>query len=98
MHSPGILETSLGIFSIFSRINRQPEEESGLFLKQNCWEDILCNLNAIHKTTCAFDADETTLASKPLIEILLISCSVLLLITTDGCHFIMSNCTTKKSK
>ena len=70
MHSPGVLETSCGV-------NRQPEEESALFLNQTYWADILYSLNAINKTTCAFDDDETRLASKTVIEMLSISCFVL---------------------
>ena len=41
-------------------------------LKQTHWADILYNLNAIHKTTCAF-----MLMKVALTEILLISCFVL---------------------
>ena len=43
------------------------------------WADILYSLNAIHMTTCAFDADKSRLASKTVIEILSISCLVLFL-------------------
>ena len=42
-------------------------------LKQTHWADILYNLNAIHKTTCAF-----MLMKVALFEILSMSCFVLL--------------------
>ena len=77
MQSPGLLETRLVILSNILWVNRQPKEESTLFVKQTYWADILCNLNAIHETICAFGADQTRLASTTLVEILSISCFVL---------------------
>ena len=71
------------------------EEESAPFLKQTDWADTFYNLNAIHKTTCACGANKTSLSSKTLIEILSISCFMLILVTTDGCHFGISNCKKK---
>ena len=53
---------------------------------QTYWADILDNLNAIYRTTFAFDTDITKLASKPVIEILSISCFVLLLVAAYGYH------------
>lgn len=38
---------------------------------------------------CAFDTDKTKLARKRLIEILSVSCFVLLLVTVDGCNLRM---------
>ena len=74
MQCPAVLEAILVIFSNILLVNRQPEKKSALFFKQTYWDDISYSLNAIYKTTCAFDADETRLASKTLIEILSISC------------------------
>ena len=65
------------IFGNILLVNRQPEEQSALFLKQTYSADMLYSLNAIHKTTCVFNADETRLASKTVTEILSLSCFVL---------------------
>ena len=77
MQSPGLLETRLVIFSHILWVNRQPKEEPTLFVRQTYWADILCNLNAIQKAICPYDADETRLASTTRVEILSISCFLL---------------------
>ena len=56
MQSPGVL---MWYFVIFSEIKRQPVEEWAVFFKQIYWVDILYNLNAILKSTCASDTDFT---------------------------------------
>ena len=43
-------------------------------------------MNAIHKAISAFDTDKTRPASKTVIEILSLSCFVILLVTTDSYH------------
>ena len=68
--SRGSGNKSSDISKIFSGVNRQLEEQSVLFLKQIHWADILYNLNAIYKTTCALEADEFRLASKTAFALL----------------------------
>ena len=53
---------------------------------------VLYSLNAIYKTTYAFDTNKIRLATKTVIEILSISGFVLVLVMVDGGHLGKPNC------